>query len=354
MDGPDGADAADAADGSGEHGLAGAFDVAEAMLLGAEPSLTRLEVCEQTGIDLEVATRLWHLMGFAQTADDEVAFTPADVEALRHAGDLMGLGILSPDRQAALVRTWGRSFARLAEWQSSLLTTVALEAGDSDDPAASFAALTEQVLPRVEALQAYVWRRHLVSAGGRMLAVADPAAPSLPTAVVFVDIVGYTSRSKSLTDAELVAWIEDFEGATADLVAGVGGRIIKNIGDEVLFVVDEPVDAVRVALEMAARGSDPDDSYPEVRAGVAYGEVVLRLGDVFGPTVNIASRLTSVARPGTVLVDRGVHDALAEDDEGAAPDVGGGAEQAPYRLKRLRNVSVKGYSRLAAWAARER
>lgn len=307
--------------------------------------------------------RLWHLMGFPHTADDEVAFTEADVEALRNAWELVELGILGPDRQAALVRTWGRSFARLAEWQTSLLTAVALEtpAGDDVDPAEAFTGLTEQVLPRVEALQTYVWRRHLASAGGRMLAVGDPAAPSRPTAVVFVDIVGYTSRSKSLTEAELVAWIEDFEAATTDLVNAVGGRIIKNIGDEVLFVVDDPADAARVALEMAARGSDADDPYPEVRAGLAYGEVVLRLGDVFGPTVNIASRLTSLARPGTVLVDRGAHDALqgegpaGDDGAGDAGSDGSGDGAAPsYALKRVRNVSVKGYARLAVWRVRER
>ena len=318
------------------------------MLLGAEPSLTRQEVCDLSGVDLEVAVRLWHLMGFAQTDDEEVAFTPADVEALRQAWDLVELGILSPERQAALVRTWGRSFARLAEWQTTLLSSVALESPDAAaDPAETFTALTEQVLPRVEALQSYVWRRHLASAGGRLLAVADPAAPSRPTAVVFVDIVGYTSRSKSLTEAELVAWIEQFEGETTDLVTGVNGRIIKNIGDEVLFVVDDPAAATAVALEMTRRGSDPEDAYPEVRAGLAYGEVVLRLGDVFGPTVNIASRLTSIARPGSVLIDRGAHEALSTP---ADADASGTS----YSFRRLRNVSVKGYSRLAAWAVRDR
>ena len=335
--------------------LAGALEVAEAMLLGAEPSLTRLQVCELSGADLDTATRLWHLMGFAHTSDDEVAFTPADVEALRDATALVDLGILGPERQAALVRTWGRSFARLAEWQTTLLAEVALESGA--DPAETMTALTEQVLPRVEALQSYVWRRHLASAGGRMLAVSDPAAPSQPQAVVFVDIVGYTSRSKTLTEAELVAWIEDFESATTDLVGSVGGRIIKNIGDEVLFVVDDPTDAVRVSLQMVARGSDADDPYPEVRAGVAYGEVVLRLGDVFGPTVNIAARLTSVARPGTVLVDRGAHDVLAgvDDEEGAGDRAEHDrADEPAYALKRVRNVSVKGYSRLAVWRVRER
>ena len=74
------------------------------------------------------------------------------------------------------MRTWGRSFARLAEWQTALLAEVALE---TDDPAAQLTELAEQVLPRVESLQTYVWRRHLVSAGSRMLAVATPGSPAV-------------------------------------------------------------------------------------------------------------------------------------------------------------------------------
>lgn len=333
---------ADADEDAGEvsPALAGAHEVVESFLLGEPPSLNRLEVAERAGVPLEVATRLWQLMGFASTADDEVAFTPADVRALRLSWDLVELGVLGPDRQAALVRTWGRSYARLAEWQTSLLASVALE--DDGDPGRALAELVAEVLPRVEELQSYVWRRHLVSASGRLLAVPDPSAPSAPAAVVFVDIVGYTSQSKQLTEAELVAWLEEFESETTDLVVGAGGRIIKNIGDEVLFVVDDPAAAARIALELVTRGGDADDPYPAVRAGLAYGEVVNRLGDVFGATVNVAARLTSVARPGTVLVDRGAHDALSDDD----------GEEAPYALRRLRRVSVKGYARLAAWALR--
>ena len=287
------------------------------------------------------AVRLWGLLGFAQVDDDQVVFTPADVEALRRAQELVELGILSPERQAALVRTWGRSFARLAEWQTSLLATVAAESGA--DPDEALAALASEVLPRVEALQTYVWRRHLVSAGGRAMAVDDASAPSLPLAVVFVDIVGYTSRSKSLSESELVAWIEQFEHETTALVVAAGGRIIKNIGDEVLFVADDVDSAARAALALVQRGSDDDDAFPEVRAGVAYGPVVRRLGDVFGETVNIAARLTSEARPGTVLVDRGAHEALAPPDH-----------DGDLAFRRVRGLSVKGYSRLAAWAMRPR
>ncbi len=296
--------------------------------------------------------RLWALLGFAQVADDEVVFTPADVDALRAAQELVGLGILSAERQAALVRTWGRSFARLADWQTSLLATVALENGADLDE--SITALASEVVPRVEALQSYVWRRHLVSAGARRLTSADPASgASAPLTVVFVDIVGYTSRSKSLTEHELVEWLERFEDETAALVVAAGGRIIKNIGDEVLFVADDARGALDVALELCRRGADDDDPFPEVRAGLAHGETVRRLGDVYGETVNIAARLTSVARPGAVLVDRGAYLVLTGQDD--APEGEHDPEAHPdLQFRRLRRLSVKGYSRLAAWAVRPR
>lgn len=294
--------------------------------------------------------RLWSLLGFAQVDDDEVVFTGADVDALRGAQELVELGVLSPERQAALVRTWGRSYARLADWQTSLLATVAVESGaDADE---TVAALASEVVPRVEALQSYVWRRHLVSAGARRLATADLTAAAAPLAVGFVDIVGYTSRSKELAEAELVAWIEGFEDRTTALVAAHGGRIIKNIGDEVLFVADDARSALDVALELCRRGDDPDDGFPQVRAGLAHGDVVRRLGDVYGETVNIAARLTSVARPGTVLVDRGAFEALTGRDGHDAADTHDA--HSDFTFRRLRRLSVKGYARLAAWAVRRR
>ena len=317
--------------------LSGALDRIEELILGEAPHLTRIEVTERAGVSLDVARELWRLLGFAEQDDDDVAFTEADVQALRYSHDLMQLGILSPERQAALVRTWGRSFARLAEWQTRLLTEVALE---RDDPVGEVTSLTGEVMPRLETLQNYVWRQHLAKASRRMLTTDSLGSDVTQLAVVFVDIVGFTSQSKELSDAELVTWIEFFEAECAAVVNDHGGRVIKNIGDEVLFVADDVAAAAEVALLLTERGADPDDDFPGVRAGLAHGEVVARLGDVLGPTVNIASRLTSVARPGTVLVDDGAHERLSADDG------------TPYAFRRLRRTSVKGYERLQPWALR--
>jgi adenylate cyclase len=336
----------------------GALETIEEYLLGESPTLTRVEVAEQAGVPLEMATQLWRLLGFANQTDDAVAFTHSDVEALVLTHELMKLGILGQDSQSALVRTWGRSFARLAEWETTLLADVAVS---GPDPEARLAELAAEVLPRVESLQTYIWRRHLASASSRMFAVQSAGSAVTNLAVGFVDIVGYTSRSKSLDETELVAWLEHFEDVATGIVVDHGGRIIKTIGDEVLFVADDPAAAAEIALLLTERGGDDDDPFPAVRAGLAYGEVVSRLGDVFGPVVNVASRLTSVARPGAVLVDGGAYEVLSgcsqadEGDTDADEREGEGEDPtSAYRFRRMRRTPVKGYSRLQSWVLRRR
>lgn len=344
------------------------LDDIEEYLLGAHPSLTRRQVAEASGVPLDVAEELWAQLGFPHTDDDDIAFTERDVEALRSTSELVTLGILQPDSQSALVRTWGRSFARLAEWQVGLLAGIALA---DEDPQARLDQLVAEVLPRVGDLQDYIWRRHLESAAQRLLPTVDSGSDQTPTAVVFADIVGYTSQSKNLDETELVDLIEVFEDETTRAVVAAGGRVIKTIGDEVLFVVDDAWAATEVALTLTGRGEDDDDDFPRVRAGIAYGPITRRLGDVFGPTVNIASRLTSVARPGTVLVDRGAFDVLTGQDlpPDTAPDgtplarlidraaeelaeLSPFAEHGDLKFRRLRRVSVKGYRHLEPWSVR--
>jgi len=320
-------------------------DRIQELLLGEAPSLTRGEVSDEAHVDIAVAEELWRLLGFPRVADDDIAFTAADVEALRLTSDMMKFGILSPESQAALVRTLARSFARLAEWQTGLLAeirqTVDGEVADDD-----YLALIHEVLPRIETLQNYVWRRHLASASTSRLTTEDSAETGVQLAVCFVDIVGYTSRSKELDEAELIDWVERFEAEVTGVVVDHGGQVIKTIGDEVLFVVDDPREAAEIGLLLTARGGDEGDPFPAVRTGIAYGNVVRRLGDVFGPTVNIAARLTSVGRPGTVIADQGFHDALCREHapaETRADDI---------VLRRLPRTSVKGYARLQGWAVR--
>lgn len=326
----------------------GALELLESFLLGGPPELTREEVSERADVPLPFAQQLWRLLGFAEVGEDDAAFAESDVRALELARRLIDLGILNPARRDGLVRTWGRAFARLAEWQVALLTDIAAE---REDAAGTLFEFSDEVVPMLEELQGYIWRRHMLAVGARLLAVSQGGSQPGVQAVCFVDIVDYTRQSRTLSDTELVAWLEEFETTVLEIVVDAGGRIIKNIGDELMIACDTPESAASIALALATRGADEESGFPAVRAGVAYGDVVTRLGDVFGPVVNIASRLTSAARPNTVLIDLGMYEALtgrAHADDGSS-DEDDSSEESPYRLRRVPRLRVKGYSRLKIW-----
>ncbi|MEV7397893.1 adenylate/guanylate cyclase domain-containing protein [Aeromicrobium sp. NPDC092404] len=311
------------------------IDVAEAYLFDEPASLTQAQVAEAAGVDLDTANAMWRHLGFSERADDEVAFTPADVEALRITQRLTELGIVEPERMPQFVRSMGRSFSRLADWQTRVLLSSLAEKDGLDDPPLE---VLVEVIPMVEQVQGYIWRRHLLATASRMALRGVSDRSTVSTAVGFVDIVGYTSRSRQMTTRALGDMVEWFERVTTDLVVAHGGQVVKTIGDEVLYTVDDPVRAGHLALSLAER-SQSDERFPEVRVGTAHGPVLARLGDVFGATVNLAARLTSIARPGRVLADGELAKLLQAHPE-------------EFRLRRTRRTSVKGYEHLEPWSVK--
>ena len=175
------------------------------------------------------------------------------------------------------------------------------------DRSVAEAAATQlaDLVDQLEPLMVYVWRRHLTSAITRMLADArdtdhDPSAPL--RVVGFADLVNFTSLVRRMTERQLGTLVQRFEELASDVVTTHGGRVIKTVGDEVLFVHVDADAAAAIGLDLVdAMGEDP--LLPDVRVGMAYGKVISRLGDVFGTTVNRASRLTAVTPPGRVFVD---------------------------------------------------
>ena len=323
-------------DGDGEPGPdpSVVIEAITELMLGESPHLRRADVSELSGVAQDVARARWRALGFPEADDDDVAFTDADVEALRLTQELVGLGVIEPDTEQAFIRTIGRSFARLAEWQvRAFLGSVPADA-DEEDTVGQLEEL-QKVVPLGERVQAYVWRRHLVNAATRLLLTDSDDADVAPMCVGFVDIVGYTTRSRHMTRTELTDMVERFEEVTTGLITDHHGRVVKTIGDEVLFELDDTKEAALLALELLDQHLD-DDAFPEVRIGLAHGDVLHHMGDVFGPVVNVASRLTSVARPGSAVVDREMAESLRDDEE--------------LRLKRMRRTSVKGYEHLEPWS----
>jgi adenylate cyclase len=302
-------------------------------LLGQAPTLTRLEVAKKSGLAPEVNAARWRALGVPEMADDDVAFTKADVDALRVTEALIKLGFIDPESEEAFIRTVGRTFARLAEWQVRGILRPALEG----EPGAFSGRDLKQVseIARLGGkVQDYVWRRHLVGAATRLVLQHSVDTDSEPACAGFVDIVGYTTRSRSMSSDELSALVERFESVVTDLITEHSGRVVKTIGDEIFFVVDDPAEAAWLGVELTEQHVH-DAAFPNVRVGMAYGELLHRLGDVFGPVVNMASRLTSVARPGRAVIDKHLAE-LVKDEPG-------------IRLKRMPRTRIKGFETVEPW-----
>lgn len=163
--------------------------------------------------------------------------------------------------------------------------------------------LVELLLPELQEFLVYVWRRQLAAATGRVVQAADDEEMvDRRLAVGFADLVGFTRLTRRLEEEELGELVEAFETTSADLVAAHGGRLIKTLGDEVLFAADDAGTAGEIALRLVEAMAQ-DTTMPALRVGIAFGTVTTRMGDVFGTTVNLASRLTSIAPKDAVLVD---------------------------------------------------
>jgi len=304
-------------------------DDLETALLGGPTQYSREQVAEQVGVDIEQARTVWAALGFPEIPAGEQAFTDRDVDALRTAVELRDSGVVDPDTLLVLARAMGQGLARLAEAQVEVFRGQAASLTPDEAHAAALDA-AELVLPRLESLVVHVWRRQFAAATERSFAaLASDGHPEL--AVGFVDLVGFTQTSRDSDAGDLQRLLERFERETSLRVTSHGGRVVKTLGDGVLYVADSVAGAAEVALETVA-AHEADETLPEVRAGVALGPVLTRLGDVFGEPVNLASRLTDEARPSSVLVDRTAAEALADDPS--------------YRLVRLQHRSVRGYRAL--------
>lgn len=307
--------------GSGPQGQPRTLAEIQESLLGSPLRYTREEVSGDAGIPLESARILWRSMGYADVGE-AVAFTEEDVTALHRMLHLIEIGKLDPDTANDLVRSLGQTTARLADWQINTLAGL-LERRGVIDLADGLAARTlgefadelDALMPDLEALLVYVWRRAMATAVTRAAAGggSSPAgSESRLLTVGFADMVGYTRLSRRLPEHELAGLVQRFESVSSDIVAGAGGRVVKTVGDEVLFVTTSAEEAAKIAVGLHATHAE-DDSVPEMRIGLATGQVVSRMGDVFGTTVNLASRLTAMAKPGGTLVDAETKTHLEDD-----------------------------------------
>ena len=312
-DAPDEPDEPDEPDGS-----APASGVLERAILGEPPSFNAPQVAEQTGVTMDEARRLWRALGFPEHGL-EAAYTDADTEALSTLIRVVRTGLIDFDMAVNLTRAVGQTMARLADWEVATLVhrVEELEAGDdaTGSRIGSALRLVDEIEQPFEELLVYVWRRHLAAAIARVEALGanEEDLNTVQLTVGFADIVSFTALSNRLSEDRIGDLVELFESRCADVVAAARGRVIKSIGDSVLFVNDDPVRAYDTA-EGIINVIGRDSRMPDVRVGLASGSVVMRLGDVFGPPVNLASRLTAVARRNRIIIDQATADLLPGEE----------------------------------------
>ena len=277
-------------------------------ILRSTPQFNALEVAAETGVTIEEARRLWRALGFPEFVGEK-AYTKADVEAVATLMSFVDAGAVDFDTAVNLTRGVGQTMARLADWEVSALVNRVeeMEAGEeaTGSRVGSALRLIDEVNPPFERLIVYAWRRHLAAAVGRIEAMGakDEDLHTIDVTVGFADLVSFTALSNTLDRDEIGDLVEVFESRCQDVVARYGGRIIKSLGDSVLFVTSSAEDGVSVA-EGIINVIGRDAKMPDVRLGLASGPVVQRLGDIFGPPVNMAARLTQVARRNRLIVDQ--------------------------------------------------
>jgi adenylate cyclase len=300
------------------------------------------EVCSRTGLGEDEVRHLWRTLGYAVPRPGEVAFTDTDVQILTEVARLLAGDVASADLLLHMSRVIGSSMARIASAQVDVMSariaglprSAALADDDLSDGQLVLGAGV--LLPIVPSVLSAAWRRHLRAAVRRRLSIAGSGRGQLGV-VGFADLVGFTALSQQVGDAELAAVVDQFEQLAFDVVTAHGGRVVKMIGDEVMFTVDSPVAGAETGLALS-EGTRGADELSDLRVGLAHGPMLEREGDLYGPVVNLASRITAIAYPGSVVVNESLRDALADRQE--------------YRLRSMRPRHLKDLGRVPLWVLR--
>ena len=268
-----------------------------------------------TGLDMTVedAARVWRALGFPDPMTVPTYLGPKDVEVLRLVGH-DALQFLGADSMLQFARVLGSAMVLLAETIVDGFR-VEYEVPQRDagtryiDIVRNYSELAAALLPPfVEAMDA-ILRRQIVAAARSMWAVDETRTTvTRQVTVGFVDLVGYTAATRSLSPRALSEAIAAFETRVSELVSAAGGRVVKLIGDEAMFVIDDRA-ACDLALRMAA-GADDEGGGP-VRIGLASGPAVTTGGDYYGEVVNLAARLVKTAEPDGVVVSASVRNGVA-------------------------------------------
>jgi adenylate cyclase len=308
-----------AADGVGLDELAAAVAEDRLALLPLErvfgAHYTASEIEERTGVPARLLVQMRRALGLAEPSAEDRVFSEEDLAATEAIKLALELGI-SEASILELARVLGEGMARFAVTAADVFGDTFLHAGDSErDVALRYAAMARQLTPATTPMLGAALTAHIRESArrgiiGRAERERGRLAAEEETVVCFVDLVGFTSLGAQVGAEELGTVAATLAELAAEVAQGPV-RLVKTIGDAAMFVSREVAPIVAAALDLVEAVEDAE--LPSLRAGVAIGPAYSRAGDWYGNTVNLASRVTGVARPGSVLATQEVRDAAAED-----------------------------------------
>ncbi len=279
-------------------GLAG--DVAQ---WSGQPSHSLASAAEALGLPLADVEQAWAVLGLTVADPTEPMLTANDIEALRTWADLRTA--IGDDAARGFLRVIGASVARVAEALASMsrVGLPNLDLAHSHDELVTARAYraAANFIPRIGGMIDAVHRHHVASARTYFDGVVHHESSTLDCGVGFADLSNFTQLTQMLRPDELTSLLNEFNAITNDVVHADGGRVVKFIGDAVMWVSATPESLARVAVDLVHHPR-PKMAHISVRAGLSFGSVVATGGDYFGNPVNLAARLVAAAEPGQILV----------------------------------------------------
>jgi len=289
----------------------------ERALAGDGPRYTPREIAELSGVDLDLLQRATAALGIPYPDSDDRSLTEAELEAAHRVRAFLDAG-LPEDGIVQVARTIGMGTARIAEANRELTVRTMMQPGDTErDLALRFASAAEHLMPLIEPTLVYALRAHTLEQVRRdVIGAADLASGEIrgtaDLAVGFADLVEFTRLGEEIAPEELGSVAGRFEEMAVE-VAVPPVRLVKMIGDAAMLVSPEPAAALDAAVRLLETAEAEGDEFPFLRAGIAYGPAIAQSGDYYGSSVNRASRITGIARPGSVLVDEATREVVGDE-----------------------------------------
>jgi len=291
------------------------FLPADRVIVGGE-RYTAAQVSELAGVELEFMTTVRRAMGLPVPEPDEAAYTETEVESARMIHVARAAGVEDEDI-VELLRVLGRGLSNAAEALRALPFKRVLKPGISEyDLSRGYAEAVPQLHPLVDPLLSNVLLLHLRTGSHTEVTNAlERSGGRLPgsreVAVCFADLVGFTRLGELVPPEDLSGLAVRLEAMTSDVVRPPV-KLVKAIGDAVMLASAEPEPLLDAGLALLDAADAEAEDFPQLRVGSALGPALGRAGDWFGRPVNLASRITQIARPGSLLAERELRESAPE------------------------------------------